>query len=196
MTQTGTTAKKIYDGDASTTVFATTFMFLDVDDVTVVLRDTTDGTETEWTRGTQYTMDTADEGVAAGGDVTVKTTPTDYTPSATEELIIYRDRALTQPTNLTSGGNFSSESVETMCDAIVQMIQRLDDRINSILSLNEGANGGSVANFPKIYHGYGTPEGSVTAWRGSIYFREDGGASTTLYVKEGGDGNNTGWIAK
>jgi hypothetical protein len=43
--------------------------------------------------------------------------------------------------------------------------------------------------------GTGTPEGAVTAPVGSLYTRTDGGASTTLYVKETGTGN-TGWVAK
>lgn len=43
--------------------------------------------------------------------------------------------------------------------------------------------------------GAGTPEGVVTATVGSMFTRTDGGASTTLYVKESGSGN-TGWIAK
>ena len=43
--------------------------------------------------------------------------------------------------------------------------------------------------------GTGTPEGSVTAPVGSLYSRTDGGADTTLYVKESGTGN-TGWAAK
>jgi len=43
--------------------------------------------------------------------------------------------------------------------------------------------------------GSGTPEAFVTAPVGSIYTRTDGGASTTLYVKESGTGN-TGWVAK
>jgi hypothetical protein len=43
--------------------------------------------------------------------------------------------------------------------------------------------------------GAGTPEGSVTAVVGSLYTRTDGGANTTLYVKESGTGN-TGWVAK
>lgn len=40
--------------------------------------------------------------------------------------------------------------------------------------------------------GAGSPEGAVTANRGSLYSRTDGGAGTTLYVKESGTGN-TGW---
>lgn len=41
----------------------------------------------------------------------------------------------------------------------------------------------------------GTPEGAITAPVGSLALRSDGGAGTTLYVKESGTGN-TGWIAK
>lgn len=48
---------------------------------------------------------------------------------------------------------------------------------------------------PTTYFGSGTPEGSVTGAIGSIYMRTDGGASTSLYVKESGTGN-TGWVAK
>lgn len=43
--------------------------------------------------------------------------------------------------------------------------------------------------------GAGTPEGAVTAPVGSLFTRTDGGASTTLYVKQSGTGN-TGWVAK
>ena len=43
--------------------------------------------------------------------------------------------------------------------------------------------------------GAGTPESSITANIGSLYTRTNGGANTTLYVKESGTGN-TGWIAK
>ncbi len=39
----------------------------------------------------------------------------------------------------------------------------------------------------------GTPEGVVTAPIGSLFLRTDGGALTTLYVKESGTGN-TGWV--
>jgi len=43
--------------------------------------------------------------------------------------------------------------------------------------------------------GVGSPEGVVTAAVGSLYTRSDGGANTTLYVKQSGTGN-TGWAAK
>jgi hypothetical protein len=43
--------------------------------------------------------------------------------------------------------------------------------------------------------GVGTPEGVVVAAIGSLFTRTDGGANTTLYVKQSGTGN-TGWVAK
>lgn len=46
-----------------------------------------------------------------------------------------------------------------------------------------------------IRPGAGDPNSSVTAPVGSLYLRTDGGAGTTLYVKESGTGN-TGWVAK
>jgi hypothetical protein len=47
-----------------------------------------------------------------------------------------------------------------------------------------------------ISYGTGSPESNVSARIGSLYLRVDGGAGTTLYVKESGAGTNTGWIAK
>lgn len=52
-----------------------------------------------------------------------------------------------------------------------------------------------LAGGPTITSGSNTPEGAVTAPVGSLFTRTNGGANTTLYVKESGTGN-TGWIAK
>ena len=46
-----------------------------------------------------------------------------------------------------------------------------------------------------ISSGAGSPEGVVTAAKGSLFLRNDGGAGTSLYVKESGTGN-TGWVGK
>lgn len=48
---------------------------------------------------------------------------------------------------------------------------------------------------PTLRTGTGDPEGVVEAPVGSLFLRTDGGASTTLYVKESGV-SNTGWAAK
>lgn len=56
--------------------------------------------------------------------------------------------------------------------------------------------GGSRSTPDVIWEsGTGSPEGVVTAGKGSFYSRIDGGAGTCFYVKESGSGN-TGWVAK
>lgn len=54
---------------------------------------------------------------------------------------------------------------------------------------------GKPAALALLFSGTGSPESVVTAGVGSLYLRTDGGASTTLYVKESGAGN-TGWVGK
>jgi hypothetical protein len=46
-----------------------------------------------------------------------------------------------------------------------------------------------------LLRGADSPEGAVTASIGSLFLRTNGGAGTTLYIKESGAGN-TGWAAK
>lgn len=57
------------------------------------------------------------------------------------------------------------------------------------------ANGIITLGGPIITTGIDSPEGMVTAEVGSLYLRIDGGAGTTLYVKETGSGD-TGWVGK
>jgi hypothetical protein len=47
----------------------------------------------------------------------------------------------------------------------------------------------------KVVTGTGSPESVVTAPKGSLFLRTDGGDTTTFYVKTSGTGN-TGWLAK
>jgi len=47
----------------------------------------------------------------------------------------------------------------------------------------------------RIFKGYGSPLNVVQAKVGSLYLRLDGGANTTLYVKESGT-DGSGWSAK
>ena len=61
--------------------------------------------------------------------------------------------------------------------------------VGSTAGLEFGSSG------PRIMSGTGSPESVVTAPVGSLWLRTDGGASTTLYVKQTGTGN-TGWAAK
>jgi hypothetical protein len=47
-----------------------------------------------------------------------------------------------------------------------------------------------------IMVGPGSPVNAVIASPPTIWLRTDGGANTTLYVKESGIGTSTGWVAK
>lgn len=57
-----------------------------------------------------------------------------------------------------------------------------------------GATSVIVGATPTLTSGTGSPEGVKTQPVGSQFLRTDGGAGTTLYVKESGVGN-TGWVA-
>jgi len=46
----------------------------------------------------------------------------------------------------------------------------------------------------RLQFGEGVP--AIVADVGTLYMRTDGGANTTLYVKESGNGLSTGWVAK
>lgn len=58
-----------------------------------------------------------------------------------------------------------------------------------------GGVGAGGTYMPRQFWGDDSPEGVLTAPVGSIAQRRNGGAATTLYVKESGTGN-TGWVAK
>ena len=63
------------------------------------------------------------------------------------------------------------------------------------MNSNNISNVGTITANSSVTGGTGSPEGVLTAAIGSLYTRTDGGANTTLYVKESGAGN-TGWAAK
>lgn len=66
---------------------------------------------------------------------------------------------------------------------------------NSFAAVQSFPAGGIVLGTVKVLTGTGSPAGVVVAPVGSLYLRSDGGANTTLYVKEAGAGNS-GWVAK
>lgn len=72
-----------------------------------------------------------------------------------------------------------------------QLLGRSTERWQRVYATNIHPGDGTVT----WTTGAGTPEGAVTAPVGSMFLRTDGGASTTLYIKESGSGN-TGWTAK
>ena len=80
-----------------------------------------------------------------------------------------------------------------------------DDALSGRLPQTEFTSLGGVAQIElntsdlstsvKVLSSSGSPDEVVTATVGSMFLRTNGGANTTLYVKESGTGN-TGWVAK
>ena len=160
MTLSSATTKTTYSGDGATTQFATGFKFLKNSHVKAILRDENASpvTETTWVEGTHYTLTGA--GDAAGGTVTVKTTPTDYTPQTGEKLIVKRNAPETQGTALPAGGAFPSGSVEEMVDHATMLAQQHSEELARVLSFAETSPTSAVA-MPE-------PNGNdVIGWDGS-----------------------------
>jgi hypothetical protein len=65
---------------------------------------------------------------------------------------------------------------------------------NGDLGVNGGVRLGGLAASPVMRSGTGTPQGVISAVQGSLFLRTDGGAGTTLYVREAGSATN--WTAK
>ena len=65
---------------------------------------------------------------------------------------------------------------------------------------NEGPNTGDkglnlTLNAPvQLTSGFGSPENVVLGNVGDLYLRQDGGAGTTLYIKESGNATRDGWM--
>ena len=73
-------------------------------------------------------------------------------------------------------------------DAVTRLMARVAELERRVGDLQR-------TQYTGITTGLGSPEGVLTAPVGTLYRRQNGGTSTTLYVKESGSGN-TGWVAK
>lgn len=93
----------------------------------------------------------------------------------------------------------SSQTINFATSGVSRMTIDSTDGIRLLMSVNAfsinmgtGITTYSTAN---VRGGANSPEGVITANVGSLFLRTNGGANTTLYVKESGTGN-TGWVAK
>jgi len=119
MTVSSTTTRVSYSGNGTTTAFAVPFYFLASGDLLVVLRSAT-GVETTQVLGTNYTVTGA--GVSSGGTVTMTAAP-----AAGVTLVISRNAALTQTTDLLPNDRLPAESIETALDKLTMLSQQLDE---------------------------------------------------------------------
>lgn len=111
--------------------------------------------------------------------------------SPSDGVILVQNLAGTDFGRLQFGGTTSSFPALKRSSTVVET-KLADDSAyaqHAALSFKQGSAG------PTWSSGSGSPEGAVTAPIGSLFSRTDGGAATSLYVKESGAGN-TGWVAK
>lgn len=134
MTVNSTINRIEYAGDGASAVFAVGFYFLTQADLKVYLRDANDN-ETLLTSTTHYTV--ADAGNPAGGSVTMLTAP-----AVGEKLVIVRDPALTQLTDYQANDAFPAETHERALDKLTMLAQRISERIDRSVVLEETATSG------------------------------------------------------
>lgn len=107
-----------YNGDDSTTAFATGFVFLDEGDLEVYVGNTLQ------TLTTHYTV-SGGGSPAATGTVTMVTAP-----ATGEVLTIRRNTARTQSTDYVTNDAFPAETHEAALDRLTLLVQELDEKIS------------------------------------------------------------------
>lgn len=101
----------------------------------------------------------------------------------------------------TSGDNVqlkstvSNKALQLSTTGATSVIQAVVNSVVKFIASASGLHIGTATTSPFLSSGAGTPEGAVTAPVGSVFMRTDGGAATSVYVKESGSGN-TGWVGK
>lgn len=132
MTVSTSTSRVAYAGDSATVSFAIPFVFLEDAHITALLRDSA-GSETAWEAGTHYSLSGA--GNEAGGTLTVLTTPTDFTPTVGETLVIRRVVEITQGTDYPEGGEFPAKAHEQALDKLTMIAHQHAERLDRSLQV-------------------------------------------------------------
>lgn len=86
-------------------------------------------------------------------------------------------------------------SLENLRKQLNQLFANVFGAANAFTAVQTFPAGGIVIGGTKLLTGSGSPEGVVAATKGALFLRTDGGANTSMYIKESGSGA-TGWAAK
>jgi len=136
MTISSTTVKNSYNGNGSTRTFTYTFKIFNDSDLQVIIRSA-NGTETIKTLNTHYTV--AGAGNANGGSITfLQNLPSyDYTPTASQKIILIRNIPQTQSLDYISNDTFPAESHEEGLDRAIMVVQQLQEEVNRSLKISK-----------------------------------------------------------
>lgn len=136
MTISSTVVKNSYNGNGSTRTFTYTFKIFQDSDIQVIIRSA-NGTETIKTLNTHYTVSGA--GNANGGSITfLQNLPSyDYTPTASQKVILIRNIPQTQSLDYISNDTFPAESHEEGLDRAMMVVQQLQEEVNRSLKISK-----------------------------------------------------------
>lgn len=87
------------------------------------------------------------------------------------------------------------KNLESLRQQLTAAFANVFGTANAFTAVQTFPAGGIVLGTVKVLTGTGSPAGAVAAPVGSLYLRSDGGANTSLYVKESGS-STSGWVAK
>jgi hypothetical protein len=118
-----------YTANGTLTAFAFPYRFFDDSDIKAVIRSAA-GVESTKSLNSDYSVTGEDED--AGGTVTFIAAP-----DASSTVILYRAPDLEQELDLADLNLFPAEEVEREFDRQVAMVQRLDERLNRAVVLND-----------------------------------------------------------
>ena len=135
MTVSTTTSRVEYAGNGATTAFSVPFYFLANADLKVYQAGTLK------TLTTHYTVSGA--GTPAGGTVTFLSAPANG-----EDVVIFRDPALTQTTDYAPNDPFPAESHERALDRLTMIAQRLSNRVDRAAVLSDSDTSGASVTLP------------------------------------------------
>ena len=184
MTVSSLTTKNSYSGNGSTSAFSYTFKIFDDDDVTVIIRTDSTGTETVKTKTTHYTV--SGVGNAGGGTITFTS---GNIPASGETVLLLRNTPLTQTTDYTPNDPFPAATHEDALDKLTLISQDTQEEIDRSIKLSR-ANTMTSTEFTvpaatranKIFAFDSSGELAVTQEIGT--FRGDWAASTAYAVRD------------
>jgi len=184
MTVSSLTTKNSYSGNGSTSAFSYTFKIFDDDDVTVIIRTDSTGTETVKTKTTHYTV--SGVGSASGGTITFTS---GNIPASGETVLLLRNTPLTQATDYTPNDPFPAATHEDALDKLTLISQDTQEEIDRSIKLSR-ANTMTSTEFTvpaatranKIFAFDSSGELAVTQEIGT--FKGDWAASTAYAVRD------------
>lgn len=167
-----TTATKVtYSCNGSTTQFTFSFPIISTSDLTVVMRNTTTGTESTLTETTDYSVSATNNDYSSGGTVT-----TVATYASGQTITLLRETPQTQNAVLQDSGVLRVAALEDGVDKLTLLVQQLQEQLDRALIIPKGETLGmelpssvSRANGYLSFGSTGTPTISTSGFTSSDY---------------------------